>query len=140
MNVLPYVFFHGRGEEAIAFYQQALNAEVLMMLRFKDAPPNAGRAPEPGTEDKIMHATLQIGTSQLQLSDGDCGTTAVPHAGFSLSLNLDDAATGERCFQALAQGGQITLPFQATFWSPGFGMLVDRFGIAWMVNVGRPNQ
>ena len=135
MQVQPYVFFNGRCEEALTFYREKLGAEVLFQMRFKDAPPSNEHPIAAGTEDKIMHATLRIGTTELMASDGDCKAQATPYAGFSLSLTADDAASGEKLFNALADGGKITLPWQATFWSKGFGMVADRFGVHWMVTI-----
>jgi PhnB protein len=135
MQVQPYVFFNGRCEEALTFYREQLGAEVLFQMRFKDAPPSNEHAIAPGTEDKIMHATLRIGTTELMASDGDCKGQAAAYAGFSLSLTADDATSGEKLFNALADGGTIVMPWQATFWSKGFGMVADRFGVHWMVTI-----
>ncbi|TDR82911.1 VOC family metalloprotein YjdN [Paludibacterium purpuratum] len=137
MQVQPYIFFPGCCEEAIAFYRQALGAEVLMKLHFKDAPPNPDCPPAPDSADKIMHATLKIGDSNVMMSDGD-GKEGATHTGYHLSIASNDLAAGERYFQALSLGGRVNMPFQATFWALGFGMVIDRFGIPWMINVPRP--
>ncbi|MCC8397534.1 VOC family protein [Paraburkholderia sp. MMS20-SJTR3] len=136
MEIQPYLFFNGRCEEAIAFYRAALGAQELMKLRMKDAPPNPAQPVPPEHADKIMHATLVVGTTHLLMSDGDCGEGGkAVHAGFSLSVTVEDHAAGEKYFNALADGGQVMMPFQQTFWTSGFGMLTDRFGVPWMVNV-----
>ncbi|GAB2887053.1 VOC family protein [Paraburkholderia jirisanensis] len=135
MLVQPYLFFNGRCEEALRFYSDKVGAQVLLQMRFKDAPPNPERPITPGTEEKIMHTTLRIGSTELMASDGNCDTSAGPHSGYALSLTADDAASGEKLFNALSDGGQITLPWQQTFWSKGFGMLIDRFGVMWMVTI-----
>ena len=135
MQIQPYLFFDGRCEEAIAFYRDALSAQELMKMRFKDAPPSDDYQTPPEFSDKIMHATLAIGSTHLLLSDGQCGQEKVAYSGFSLSVTANDVASGEKYFNALSQGGQITMPFQKTFWTEGFGMLVDKFGVPWMVNV-----
>ena len=82
-----------------------------------------------------MHAALLIGRTHLLLSDGSDSQNKTSHSGFSLSVTANDVASGEKYFNALAQGGQITMPFQKMFWTDGFGMLVDKFGVPWMVNV-----
>ena len=135
MHIEPYLFFNGRCEEAIAFYKRALGAEVLMMMRNKEAPeqPPPGMLP-PGSEDKVMHATLRIGASHLMLSDGRCDGKPVFN-GFSLSLDAANEAEAERLFAALADGGTVQMPLAKTFWSPRFGMVADRFGVGWMVSV-----
>jgi PhnB protein len=135
MEIQPYLFFDGRCEEAIAFYRESLGAQELMKMRFKEAPPSDGYQIPPEFADKIMHASLLIGSTHLLLSDGQCGQDKVAHSGFSLSVTASDVASGENYFNALAQGGQITRPFQKTFWTEGFGMLVDKFGVPWMINV-----
>lgn len=135
MEIQPYLFFNGRCEEAIAFYRSALGAQELMKLRMKDAPPNPARPVPPEHADKIMHATLVVGSTHVLMSDGDCRGEKAVHAGFSLSVTVDDQATGQQYFNALAQGGQVTMPYQQTFWTSGFGTLIDRFGVPWMVNV-----
>lgn len=133
MKVEPYLFFEGTCEKAIEFYRKALGAELEMLMRYKEAPepPPPGMVP-PGWEDKVMHASFRIGETRVMASD-DCTLQAKP-GGFSLSIAAADVAEGERLFKALADGGKITMPFGKTFWSPGFGMLTDRFGIGWMVN------
>lgn len=135
MEIQPYLFFDGRCEEAIAFYSEALGAQELMKMRFKDAPASNDYQTAPELADKIMHAALVIGSSHLLMSDGQADDKKVAHSGFSLSVTANDVASGEKYFNALAQGGQITMPFQKTFWTDGFGMLVDKFGVPWMVNV-----
>lgn len=133
MKVEPYVFFNGRCEEAIAFYQQALGAEVTYQIRMNEAPdpPPPGAIPA-GFEHKIMHANLRIGDTSLMVSDGNSDMQP-SFKGFTLSLGVADAAEAERTFQALAQGGTVKMPLGKTFWSPAFGMLEDKFGVGWMV-------
>ncbi|MFZ0788193.1 MAG: VOC family protein [Chromatiaceae bacterium] len=135
MRVQPYLFFEGRCEEALDFYRQALDAEVEMLMRFKESPeaPPPG-AVAPGSEDKVMHASLRVGDSTLMASDGGCSGRS-GFQGITLSLSLGDVAEAERRFAALAEGGEVQVPLGATFWSPAFGMVVDRFGVSWMVNV-----
>ncbi|HZZ10971.1 MAG TPA: VOC family protein [Paraburkholderia sp.] len=134
MQIQPYVFFNGRCEEALKYYGEKLGAEVLMMMRYKEAPAEAQAQMRPEMADKIMHASVKVGDTVWMASDGHCDPAAT-FSGFSLSLTADDAASGQRYFDALADGGSVTMPWQATFWSQGFGMLVDRFGLAWMVTL-----
>jgi PhnB protein len=132
MQVLPYLFFDGRCEEAIEFYRKALGAEVEMMMRFEDAPDP--EASPPGNGEKVMHASLRIGGSTVLASDGHC-TGKPTFQGFGLSLTANDVAEAERLFGALGEGGQVQMPLSETFFSPSFGMVADRFGVAWMVYV-----
>jgi PhnB protein len=139
MQVQPYVCFEGRCEEAIAFYQKALGAEVAFQMRFKEMPgPHPPGAIPPGAEDKIMHACLRIGDASLLLSDGRV-TGKTEFQGVSLALQVKDAAQAERAFAGLSDGGQVQMPLTETFWSPRFGMVADKFGVSWMVNVATPN-
>jgi PhnB protein len=127
------LFFGGRCDEALEFYRQALGAEVQMLMRFKESPE-----PQPGLpdcfEDKVMHVSFRIGDTVVMASDGQC--EGDPHfEGFSLSITVSDEAEAERVFNALSDGGLVSMPLEKTFWAPKFGMLQDRFGIGWMISV-----
>lgn len=133
MLVGPYLFFDGRCEEALNFYTQAVGAQVLMMMRFKDNPePREDSKPDSANAEKVMHASVRIGESVIMASDGD-NRGAPNFSGFSLSLTVTDDAEAKRCFSALAEGGQIVMPLDQTFFASSFGMLRDRFGMHWMV-------
>lgn len=136
MQVQPYVFFNGRCDEAIEFYRQALGAELTFRMRFGEMPagPDGANAIPPGSEDRIMHASLQIGDSTVYVSDGR-ETGQPDYKGFMLSIQLKDVAKAERAFAALSEGGQVVMPLCQTFWSAKFGMVTDKFGVEWMVNV-----
>lgn len=132
--VQPYLFFGGRCQEALEFYQSALGAEIEMLMRFRESPdPVPEGMLAPGFEDKVMHAAFRIGGSTLMASDG-CGDR-VKIEGVSLSLAVATEAEADRYFHALAEGGEVTMPLDKTFWSPRFGMVTDRFGVGWMINV-----
>ncbi len=135
MKVDAYLTFNGRCEEAVRFYERALGAKVETMMRFREAPdqPPPGMLP-PGSEEKIMHCSFRIGETTVMASDGMC-LDGARFQGFSLAIALAAEADADRVFNALAEGGKVTMPLGKTFWSPRFGMLEDRFGVAWMVNV-----
>jgi PhnB protein len=131
MQVQPYLFFDGRCEEALEFYCKSLGASVGMLMRFKQNPePMQSATIDP---EKIMHASFRIGETTLT-SDGHCEGKA-KFEGFSLSLTVADVAEAEKAFAALADGGQVRMPLNKTFFSPKFGMVSDRFGVNWMVYV-----
>ena len=132
MQVQSYLFFNGRCEEAIEFYQKALGAKVEMMMRFKEAPDN--HECSPGTENKIMHSCLRIGDTAVMASDG-MAQGKPEFKGFALTLNPKTEAEADRLFGALSDGGQVQLPLTKTFFSPRFGMVADKFGVGWMVIV-----
>jgi uncharacterized glyoxalase superfamily protein PhnB len=133
-TIIPYLFFKGRCEEAIQFYQQKLNAQLEMVMKFKDSPdpPPPGMLP-PGFEEKVMHASILIGGARLMVSDG-CDVSS-PLSGFRISLALPTEAEAHRAFEALATGGAVEMPLTKTFWSACFGMVTDQFEIPWMVSV-----
>jgi PhnB protein len=111
-----------------------------MLMRYKESPdpPPPGKVP-PGSEDRVMHACLRVGESMVMASDGRCSGQP-GFQGFSLSLAVPDATAADRVFAALADGGYVQMPLGETFWSPRFGMVSDRFGVGWMVNVVPPGH
>jgi len=131
----PYLFFEGRAEEAIAFYRQSLGAEVEMILRYGESPepPSPDKVP-PAMLSKIQHASLRIGGSTVSLSDGRCSGTP-DFRGFAVTLVMQEGADVERTFTALSDGGHVVQPLIETFFTPRFGMVVDRFGVMWMLYV-----
>jgi PhnB protein len=135
MFIQPYLSFDGRCEEAFEFYRTALGAEQTMLLRFKDCPvPLDPKMVTPGTENKIMHMQFRIGETIVLASDGRC-TGQAKFQGISLSLTVANDGEAERRFAALADGGQVHMPLAKTFFSSLFGMVLDRFGVQWMVLV-----
>lgn len=132
-RIEPYLFFGGRCEEAIAFYQEVLGARLEMLMRYRESPvpQPPGMLPD-GFEEKIMHASLMIGSSRIMASDG-CGEETF--GGFSLSFVCPSVEEANRVFSALANGGEVKMPLMQTFWSPCFGMLEDQFGLGWMITV-----
>ena len=130
MQIQPYLFFNGRCEEAIEFYRTAVGAEVAMLMRYKDSPDPAAQA----NGDKVMHASVRVGDATVLMSDGHC-TGEIKFEGFALSLTVKEVAEADRLFAALSDGGKVQMPLTKTFFSPRFGMLIDRFGVMWMVYV-----
>jgi len=137
-QIQSYLFFDGRCEEALEYYRTALGAKVTALIRYKDSPepPPPGCVP-PGGENKVMHSNFTVGSTQVMASDGRCGGNPT-FEGFALSLAVADSAEAERRFSALADGGRVEMPLGKTFFSPCFGMVVDRFGVFWMVIVQQP--
>ena len=133
-TIQPYIFFGGRCDEALEFYRTAIGAETTFRMRFQESPtpPPPGVLP-PGFENKIMHASFRVGTTEIYASDG-C-TVGETYQGFSLAIGVSTEAEADRIFAGLAEGGQIKMPLSKTFWSPKYGMVVDRFGVNWMVMV-----
>ena len=140
ITVESYLNFEGCCEEAVNFYCQALDAKVGAMMRFSDAPKGDECPPDEAgnvTPDKIMHCLFSIGETKIMASDCRC-TGKASFEGFSLALNLETEAEADKYFAALEDGGKVEMPLAKTFWSPKFGVVVDRFGVSWMVNVAVP--
>jgi PhnB protein len=139
VKVQTYLFFDGRCDEALAFYKQAVRAEVGALMRFKDGPPadpancgGGGMAQPPG--DKVMHGEMKVGDTTVLISDGNCGGNA-KFDGFALTIAVPTEAECDKLFNALADGGKVIMPAARTFFSPKFGMVADRFGVTWMILV-----
>jgi PhnB protein len=131
MQLNPYLLFNGDCEEALKFYEQTLGGKIEGLFKFAGSPAAEHAPPEWG--DKVLHATLKFEGNVLMGSDAPPPQYEKPQ-GMSVSLSLNDRDKGEQIFNALAQGGTVTMPFSKTFWASGFGMCTDRFGIPWMVN------
>jgi PhnB protein len=123
--------FSGECDAAFALYQQCLGGTVMFRLTWGDSPM-ADQAPVEW-RDKVLHATLQVGGTAISGADVLPGGYRRPQ-GFHVQLNLDDAAAAERIFTQLAEGGEVTVSLQQTFWAQRFGAVVDRFGVPWSIN------
>ena len=129
MKMSPYLSFRGDCEEAFEFYVRHLGATAPVIHRYGGSPMAGDVPPEWG--HKVMHGGITIGGQELMAAD--VVNSPAPQ-GFSLSLQPADVAEGQRIFDALADGGTITVPFAPTFWAGGFGMVIDRFGVPWLIN------
>lgn len=131
MQVNTYLAFDGDCREAFQTYERVLGGKITFMMTQGESPVAAQTPPE--WKDKIMHASLQIpGGGLLQGADHPQGRTVKP-AGFSVSVSVKDKGEAERIFKGLSEGGQVKMPLQQTFFSPAFGMCIDRFDVPWMV-------
>lgn len=132
MQLNSYLHFNGNCEAAFKFYAQQLGGKIEAIHRFAGSPMQDQCAPE--WRDKVMHAQLMLNDQILMGSDGMKANDVPAMKGFSLSLNVKDAAEAERVFTALSDNANIQMPLQQTFWAKRFGMLIDQFGTPWMVN------
>ncbi|WP_314174859.1 VOC family protein [Streptomyces winkii] len=130
----PFVFYAGDCRDAFTRYKEILGGD-LVLLTFADAPSEEPVPPEQA--DLILHAALTTDGAYVMGSDDPTGEFAGIR-GMSVSVSVDDAVEARRVFGALADGGQITAPLTETFFSPAFGMCVDRFGVPWMVVAASP--
>lgn len=131
MQLNPYLFFNGQCEAAFKFYERVLGGKIEGMMTHAGTPAEEHVPAE--WRDKILHARMTVGDSVLMASDAPPDHAEKP-SGFFVSLQYKDPAEAKRIFDALAENGTVRMPFAQTFWSPGFGMLVDQFDIPWMVN------
>jgi PhnB protein len=135
MNVNIYLSFDGKCAEAFDFYARVLGGSVDFKQTWGESP--TGHETPPEQRDRVMHAVLRLGGTSVFGADAPPEWRTKPE-GFSVSLNYDTVDEGRRAFEALAEGGEVKMPFESTFWAKGFGMLVDRYEIPWMVNVQEP--
>jgi PhnB protein len=131
IHVNPYLFFDGQCEAAFRFYAKLLGGKIEAMMTHEGTPA-ADQVPAEW-RSKVLHARLVVGNQVLMGSDAPPDRQQKPQ-GFSLSIGINDPAEAERVFHALVENGTVMMPFGETFWAIGFGMLVDRFGIPWMIN------
>jgi PhnB protein len=136
MNVEAYLFFEGRTEEALQFYQQKLGAKIEGIIRYKENPEP--KYNPPNSDEKVMHSLFRIGDTKVMASDGNC-VGKPQFQGFALTLNAANPAEAEKRFNALAEGGKVNMPLGETFFAKSFGMVADRFGVSWMVMAGPKN-
>ncbi|MBV9533693.1 MAG: VOC family protein [Bradyrhizobium sp.] len=126
----PYVFYNGNCEAALKYYEKVLGAKIEALVRNSDAPPEMPSPPE--RKNKIMHGRISINGQTLMASDTPPEHFHKPQ-GFSISLTVKDPAEAEQKFKALCEGGSVNMAWSKTFFSKGFGMGIDQFGIPWMV-------
>jgi PhnB protein len=130
MKLIPYLHFTGQAEEALKFYQAALDGQIAMLSRYGDGPMDVAEA----DRNKVMHGRLVFGDNVLMISDV-CDRPMTVGDAVALSINLvGDEAAAVRVFERLSEGGWVTMPPAQMFWGAWFGMLTDRFGIRWMIN------
>lgn len=135
MTIAPYLSFNGQCAEAMTFYREVFGGTDLGFLTYGDSPE--GKAME-GMAERIMHSDMRIDGALLMASDSPMGIDQPP-GNVSVMHDPADVTSGKAKFARLAEGGEVTMPFQPTSWSPGFGMVRDRFGIHWMFST-QPGQ
>jgi PhnB protein len=129
LAVSPYISFQGNCREAIEFYKNALDAEVLFTQTFGESPMS-----DMGAAEKIMHCTIQVGASTIMMCDDPRPGATAESGNISLAIGLNDPERAKKVFGKLATEGSVIMPLEKTFWAEAFGMVADRFGVKWMVN------
>lgn len=131
MDLNPYLSFNGSCAEAFAFYAGVLGGTVEFAMTWGESPM-ADQMP-PDWQGKVMHTSLAIEGRRILGADAPPSYFSKPQ-GFSVALMFDEVDRAASVFAALSEGGEVRMPFGPTFWTKGFGMLIDRYGIPWMVN------
>ncbi len=134
MQIENYLFFGGNCEEALAFYKGCLGGEIVALMRYEGSPMDGPQLPAEWKQ-KVMHATFEAEGARFMASDTMPGQPKPAHQGFAVSLFVPgEVDKARQAFDALAEGGQVTMPFAPPFWGGHFGMLTDKFGVPWMVS------
>ncbi len=135
LQLNPHLTFNGQCEEAFKFYEKCLGGKIVMMMTYGESPI-AEQTP-PHCRKKIIHATFALGDHVLTGGDAPPERYQKPQ-GLSVLLHVGASAEADRIFKTLAEKGTVQMPVQETFWALRFGMLVDQFGVPWMINCGKP--
>jgi PhnB protein len=133
MQLRSHLHFSGQCEEAFKFYEKCLGGKIEGLFRFDSAPGDDAQKMPPEWRNKIMHVSMKIGDQILMGTDAPPDHFSKPQ-GFQVCIALKDVAEGQKIFNALSEKGTVAMPFGKTFWSLGFAMFEDRFGIPWMIN------
>lgn len=140
MKIVTSLSFQGQCRQAFEFYAQVLGGVITAAFPYGEGPPDMPVGPQ--YKDWLMHAWLDVGDQAIMGADMDTDwapNIAQPKNGFDVALHYDDAAEARRIFDALSEGGRVIMAFAPTFWSPGYGAFIDKFGVPWMINtMGRP--
>ena len=131
MAPTPYLFFNGQCREALDTYIAIFGGEIESMMPASDMPPGEMEVTE-DRRDWVMHASIKVAGGSIMASDNLSGTSGAM-TGCSVMVSLPSAVEGRAAFDKLAEGGEVQMAYEPSFWSAGFGMVTDRFGIRWMI-------
>jgi PhnB protein len=132
MQLRPNLFFSGNAEDALRHYAAALGGEIELM-RFAGSP--AAEAVPPEWSEKILYGSVRSAYGQVNVMDAPPGREGTPGDNFAIAVDVDDEDSASAIFAKLGAGGNVNMPFETTFFAKKFGMVTDKFGIKWMVNV-----
>lgn len=141
VKLIPYFVMNGTAKEAIQFYQQALDAQVLFSQSFGEMPENPEYPLPAEAKDLVSHASIKIGESEVMFSDTFPGQEHQSGNQVTICISTNDADQARKIFEGLSQGGQVGMPLQETFFSPAYGQVTDKFGITFQIfTEGKPQQ
>ena len=135
ISLNPYLVLAGDTREAVHFYEEALGATIVSIMAFGDMPANPNHPISEEMKNRIMHAYLKVGNSELMFSDTFDGMPHQPGDSVQIAIHPTEETRAKEIFAALEDGGQIIMPLQKTDWSPLYGIVKDKFGITFQVNV-----
>ena len=133
LRLIPYLVMDGNAKEAIHFYEKALGAQVLFVQSFGEMPENPEFPIPADAKDRVSHATIKVGETDLMFSDTFPGQPHQSGSQVTICITTDDAEKARTMFAALEDGGQVTMPLQETFFSPAYGSVIDKFGVEFQV-------
>ncbi len=136
-TIYPYLTFIDEGQEAIKFYENALDATVVNVKTFGDMPPNPDYPISEEVKNRILNALLKVGDTNLMISDSFPGSDKTPtkeNAQVSIAITINNPEKAKEVFDKLKEKGTVTMPLQETFWSPAYGQVKDKFGVTWQVS------
>ncbi|MGG1575187.1 VOC family protein [Fictibacillus sp. NRS-1165] len=134
VGLYPYLVTNGNGQEAVKFYEKALNAKVLSVQTFGDQPENPEYPVPAEAKDRVMNAHLKVGDHDLMLSDTFPGMPYETGDQVTVAITIDSAETSKEIFEKLKEGGKVIMELQETFWSPSYGQLKDKYGVTWQIS------
>lgn len=139
MNINPHLNFNGQCQEAFEFYEKVLGGKIVFSMTWGEMPGDAAAQFPAETKKLIMHTALKVDGQTILGADAPPDRYTEPK-GITVAIGVKEKADAQRIFNALSAGGKVTMPFDQTFWSSGFGMCVDRYGTPWMVNTETPME
>lgn len=134
LRMNPYLVMDGNAKEAIQFYEKALDAQVVMVQTFGEMPANPDFPLPESAGDRISHALLKVGETDLMFSDTFPGQPVQSSNQVQICIMTDQAEQAKRIYEALREGGQVVMPLQETFWSPAYGIVADKYGVNWNIS------
>jgi PhnB protein len=140
LKLIPYLVMDGNAREAIDFYQKALNAEILFTQSFGEMPENPEFPLPEEAKERVSHATIKVGETELMLSDTFPGQPHKSGNQVTICITTDDGERSKQMFDALTRDGQVTMPLQKTFFSPAYGSVTDKFGVSFQIFTEGDNQ
>ncbi|PEU50902.1 hypothetical protein CN395_29300 [Priestia megaterium] len=134
LGIYPYLVMNGNGQEAVKFYEKALDAKVIGIQTFGEKPGNTEFPTPIEAIDRVMNAHLKVGDNDLMLSDTFPGQPYQIGSQVTVSITIDSVEKSNEVFEKLKEGGQVGMPLQETFWSPSYGQVTDKFGVTWQIS------